>query len=98
MTYNATHHDNLITNKYEYNENQDKKQETNQEDVETLTSCENNNIIVLGSGVYRIGSSVEFDWCSVSCINELRAQGFKSIIIGLALFFPYITLFAFISI
>ena len=82
LTYNATHHDNLITNKYEYNENQDKNQETNQEDVKTLTSCENNNIIVLGSGVYRIGSSVEFDWCSVSCINELRAQGFKSIIVN----------------
>ena len=29
--------------------------------------------MVLGSGVYRIGSSVEFDWCAVGCINELRA-------------------------
>ena len=28
--------------------------------------------MVLGSGVYRIGSSVEFDWCAVDCINELR--------------------------
>lgn len=28
--------------------------------------------MVLGSGVYRIGSSVEFDWCAVSCIKELR--------------------------
>ena len=28
--------------------------------------------MVLGSGVYRIGSSVEFDWCAVNCIQELR--------------------------
>lgn len=28
--------------------------------------------MVLGSGVYRIGSSVEFDWCAVGCIRELR--------------------------
>ena len=28
--------------------------------------------MVLGSGVYRIGSSVEFDWCAVGCIKELR--------------------------
>ncbi len=28
--------------------------------------------MVIGSGVYRIGSSVEFDWCAVSCIQELR--------------------------
>ena len=32
----------------------------------------NNAILVLGSGVYRIGSSVEFDWCAVGCIRELR--------------------------
>ena len=32
--------------------------------------------MVLGSGVYRIGSSVEFDWCAVGCINELRQVGF----------------------
>jgi len=31
--------------------------------------------MVLGSGVYRIGSSVEFDWCAVSCIKELRRVG-----------------------
>jgi carbamoyl-phosphate synthase/aspartate carbamoyltransferase/dihydroorotase len=29
-------------------------------------------MMVLGSGVYRIGSSVEFDWCAVGCIRELR--------------------------
>jgi len=34
-------------------------------------------IIVLGSGVYKIGSSVEFDWCAVNCLRELRSQGEK---------------------
>ena len=31
--------------------------------------------MVIGSGVYRIGSSVEFDWCAVGCIRELRKVG-----------------------
>lgn len=30
------------------------------------------HVMVLGSGVYRIGSSVEFDWCAVGCIQQLR--------------------------
>lgn len=30
------------------------------------------HVMVIGSGVYRIGSSVEFDWCAVGCISELR--------------------------
>eukprot|EP00930_Biecheleria_cincta_P086946 TRINITY_DN761_c0_g1_i4.p1 TRINITY_DN761_c0_g1~~TRINITY_DN761_c0_g1_i4.p1 ORF type:complete len:1593 (+),score=314.31 TRINITY_DN761_c0_g1_i4:81-4859(+) len=39
-------------------------------------------IIVLGCGPYRIGSSVEFDWCSVSCVRTLRALGHKAIVIN----------------
>jgi len=39
-------------------------------------------VIVLGCGAYCIGSSVEFDWCAVSCIRQLRRDGFKSIIIN----------------
>ncbi|XP_075969531.1 carbamoyl-phosphate synthetase 2, aspartate transcarbamylase, and dihydroorotase rudimentary isoform X1 [Anticarsia gemmatalis] len=39
-------------------------------------------IMVLGSGVYRIGSSVEFDWCAVGCLRELRNQGKKTIMIN----------------
>jgi len=39
-------------------------------------------IIVLGCGAYRIGSSVEFDWCSVSCIRTLRSLGHQAIIIN----------------
>ncbi|MBP9997683.1 MAG: carbamoyl-phosphate synthase (glutamine-hydrolyzing) large subunit [Bacteroidales bacterium] len=38
--------------------------------------------IVLGSGAYRIGSSVEFDWCSVSCLNTLRAEGYRGVLIN----------------
>jgi carbamoyl-phosphate synthase/aspartate carbamoyltransferase/dihydroorotase len=40
------------------------------------------SIIVLGSGVYKIGSSVEFDWCSVNCINELRSMNETTIVIN----------------
>ena len=39
-------------------------------------------VIVLGSGVYRIGSSVEFDWCAVNCVRELRNQGYKTVMIN----------------
>ena len=39
-------------------------------------------VIVLGSGAYRIGSSVEFDWCSVNAINTARKLGYKSIMIN----------------
>eukprot|EP00931_Biecheleriopsis_adriatica_P111997 TRINITY_DN864_c0_g1_i3.p1 TRINITY_DN864_c0_g1~~TRINITY_DN864_c0_g1_i3.p1 ORF type:complete len:1609 (-),score=374.68 TRINITY_DN864_c0_g1_i3:279-5054(-) len=39
-------------------------------------------IVVLGCGPYRIGSSVEFDWCSVSCIRTLRSLGHKAIVIN----------------
>ncbi len=41
-----------------------------------------NNIIVLGSGAYRIGSSVEFDWCSVNAANTCRRLGYKSVMIN----------------
>jgi len=38
--------------------------------------------VVLGSGAYRIGSSVEFDWCSVSCIRTLRELGYRTIMMN----------------
>ncbi|GMG39995.1 unnamed protein product [Ambrosiozyma monospora] len=41
-----------------------------------------NGVMVLGSGVYRIGSSVEFDWCAVRAIRTLRENGFKTIMIN----------------
>ncbi|MGQ9620503.1 MAG: carbamoyl-phosphate synthase (glutamine-hydrolyzing) large subunit, partial [Bacteroidales bacterium] len=40
------------------------------------------SVIVLGSGAYRIGSSVEFDWCSVNSINTIRNEGLKSVMIN----------------
>ncbi|MDE7412155.1 MAG: carbamoyl-phosphate synthase (glutamine-hydrolyzing) large subunit [Paramuribaculum sp.] len=42
----------------------------------------NNNIVVLGSGAYRIGSSVEFDWCSVNAAQTCRRLGYKSVMIN----------------
>ena len=41
-----------------------------------------NSVIVLGSGAYRIGSSVEFDWCGVQALNTIRRQGYRSIMIN----------------
>ena len=40
------------------------------------------SVVVLGSGAYRIGSSVEFDWCSVNAVNTARKLGYKSIMIN----------------
>ncbi|KAJ0407936.1 hypothetical protein ATCC90586_006308 [Pythium insidiosum] len=39
----------------------------------------NDGVMVLGSGAYRIGSSVEFDWCAVSCIRTLRKLGYRAV-------------------
>ena len=43
---------------------------------------EQKTIIVLGSGAYRIGSSVEFDWCSVSALGTVRSRGYRAIMIN----------------
>ena len=40
------------------------------------------SVIVLGSGAYRIGSSVEFDWCSVNALNTVRKEGYRSVMIN----------------
>ena len=40
------------------------------------------SVIVLGSGAYRIGSSVEFDWCSVSALNTVKKEGYRSVMIN----------------
>lgn len=45
-------------------------------------SFDSNSVIVLGSGAYRIGSSVEFDWCSVNALQTIRKNGYKSIMIN----------------
>lgn len=43
---------------------------------------DNKSIVVLGSGAYRIGSSVEFDWCSVNALLTVKKQGYRSIMIN----------------
>jgi carbamoyl-phosphate synthase large subunit len=50
-----------------------------EDDVEVFDS---NSVIVLGSGSYRIGSSVEFDWCCVNAVLTLRKLGYKTIMIN----------------
>jgi carbamoyl-phosphate synthase large subunit len=40
------------------------------------------SVVVLGSGAYRIGSSVEFDWCSVNAVNTIRKEGYRAIMIN----------------
>ena len=45
-------------------------------------SNDKRSVIVLGSGAYRIGSSVEFDWCGVQALNTIRKQGFRSVMIN----------------
>ncbi|TNF40835.1 MAG: carbamoyl-phosphate synthase (glutamine-hydrolyzing) large subunit [Bacteroidetes bacterium] len=43
---------------------------------------DDNSVIVLGSGAYRIGSSVEFDWCSVNAVNTIHKEGYRSVMIN----------------
>ena len=49
-------------------------------DVEYLG--DHKSIVVLGSGAYRIGSSVEFDWCGVQALNTIRKEGYRSVMIN----------------
>ena len=51
-----------------------------QNDIEFIN--DKRSIIVLGSGAYRIGSSVEFDWCGVQALNTIRKEGYRSIMIN----------------
>ncbi|TLX77592.1 carbamoyl-phosphate synthase (glutamine-hydrolyzing) large subunit [Labilibacter sediminis] len=44
--------------------------------------ADDKSVIVLGSGAYRIGSSVEFDWCSVNALNTIRDQKYRSVMIN----------------
>ena len=45
-------------------------------------TADKKSIIVLGSGAYRIGSSVEFDWCSVNAVNTIKKEGLRSVMIN----------------
>ncbi|NLX67292.1 MAG: carbamoyl-phosphate synthase (glutamine-hydrolyzing) large subunit [Bacteroidales bacterium] len=48
----------------------------------TLDKSDKESVIVLGSGAYRIGSSVEFDWCSVNAVQTARELGYESVMIN----------------
>ena len=48
--------------------------------IDTLAA--GRSIVVLGSGAYRIGSSVEFDWCGVQALNTIRKEGWRSVMIN----------------
>lgn len=52
----------------------------NEHDIEFLN--DDKSVIVLGSGAYRIGSSVEFDWCSVNAVNTIKKENYRSIMIN----------------
>lgn len=52
----------------------------NQHDIEFFT--DQRTVIVLGSGAYRIGSSVEFDWCSVNALKTVNDEGYRSVMIN----------------
>ncbi|MCM1109083.1 MAG: carbamoyl-phosphate synthase (glutamine-hydrolyzing) large subunit [Clostridium sp.] len=49
---------------------------------DVLYKHDKRSIVVLGSGAYRIGSSVEFDWCGVQALNTIRKEGFRSVMIN----------------
>ena len=62
------------------------KSQVNHNDIDYGT-CETHehggrSVIVLGSGAYRIGSSVEFDWCGVQALNTIRREGYRSVMIN----------------
>ena len=52
----------------------------NEHDIEFFS--DDKSVIVLGSGAYRIGSSVEFDWCSVNAVNTIKKENYRSIMIN----------------
>lgn len=47
-----------------------------------IYEADKRSVVVLGSGAYRIGSSVEFDWCGVQALNTLRKEGYRSVMIN----------------
>ena len=54
----------------------------NGSESDIIPEPDNKSVIVLGSGAYRIGSSVEFDWCSVNALETARKEGFRSLMIN----------------
>ncbi|MFW6283314.1 MAG: ATP-grasp domain-containing protein, partial [Minisyncoccales bacterium] len=55
---------------------------SNEQNESNKSDEKNKSVIVLGSGAYRIGSSVEFDWCCVNAVNTIKKQGYDSVMIN----------------
>jgi carbamoyl-phosphate synthase large subunit len=51
-------------------------------DVNPAATGDKGSVIVLGSGAYRIGSSVEFDWCCVNCVSSLARLGYRTVVVN----------------
>jgi carbamoyl-phosphate synthase/aspartate carbamoyltransferase len=89
-----SHHEMQLTAKYQFSQLEKARSDSptefklraraysNAQVANSLAEAKERGVIVLGCGAYCIGSSVEFDWCAVSCIRQLRRDGFKSIIIN----------------
>jgi carbamoylphosphate synthase large subunit len=67
MTYHGSEHD-IVS--------------SSMESSKKISGEHRGGVMVLGGGAYCIGSSVEFDWCSVSCVRALRQSGFKAIVVN----------------
>ena len=52
------------------------------EEADVAYAGDKRSVVVLGSGAYRIGSSVEFDWCGVQALNTIRREGYRSVMIN----------------
>jgi carbamoyl-phosphate synthase large subunit len=77
MTYHGQEHD------VEYKAaSYERLAKSNNETQSSKPTAQNSRVIVLGSGPYSIGSSVEFDWCCVQAVHELQKQGFEVIMIN----------------
>jgi hypothetical protein len=51
-------------------------------EYDEVTETSDNTLLVIGSGVYRIGSSVEFDWCSVNCVRTCKELGYGTMMLN----------------
>jgi carbamoyl-phosphate synthase/aspartate carbamoyltransferase len=65
--------------------------------TESDISFNDNGVMVLGSGGYRIGSSVEFDWCSVRTVRTLRENGYKTVMVNVSTLISFSFSFFFFS-
>ena len=87
--FNSNNSNNFNSNNFNPNNSNSNNSNSNNSNSNNFNSIDFNlkeskkeKILVIGSGVYKIGSSVEFDWCTVNCIRELRRLGKEVIMIN----------------